>query len=102
MISCSRVGLRPSGGRSSRTKIRQSCMVLSGLLRLCDAFDCADKFAPRAALLGQGFPSCRCEFVKAPPPLAGFFEPTAFDPAAAFEPVQHGVKRCDVKFQNAF
>src|SRR5262249_33430153 len=63
--------------------------------------DGGHKGLPDAALRGQRLLAVFRQFVKASPPLPGFLHPTAFDPAALFQPVKQQIKRRGVELQRA-
>src|SRR5215813_13412430 len=75
-----------------------SGQTFSGLVtRLIAATN--DSQMPRCA--GERLLAVFRQFVKTSPPLPGFLHPTAFDPAALFQPVKQEIKRGGVELQHA-
>src|SRR5215510_3046028 len=73
----------------------------SGMFGPGDAIDCRHKGFPGTALCRQDLLTFPCQAVITAPPLAGFLHPTAFDPAAFFQPVEERVERSYIEFQHA-
>src|SRR5215471_10049109 len=73
----------------------------SDIFRSRYAIDGGHKGLPDAALRGQRLLAVFRQFVKTPPPLPGLLHPTAFDPAALFQPVKQQIKRGGVELQHA-
>src|SRR5215470_9207473 len=96
MMAVSRVG--PSFTPASRRLI--SCFQ-SGIFRSRYAIDGGHKRLPDASLRSQRLLAVFRQFVITSPPLPGFLHPTAFDPAAIFQPVEQEIKRGGVELQHA-
>src|ERR1700683_1688536 len=75
--------------------------MASRTLHLGDVLNRANELAPRPALLGKRLAAPRRQPVITPPPLPGLLQPSPFNPAALFEPVEHGIEGRDVKFNHA-
>jgi hypothetical protein len=57
---------------------------------------------PGLPLPRQHAPALARHLIEAAPPLAGLFDPGAFNPTALFEPIQQGIQGVDVKRELAF
>src|SRR5215468_7221926 len=84
--------------------VSSCCLVScfrSDIFRSRYTTDGGHKGLPDAALRGQRLLAVLRQFVKTSPPLPGFLHPTAFDPAALFQPVKQEIKRGGVELQHA-
>src|SRR5690349_5687568 len=88
MMSISRSGFRPRGGRCFRTYLFQSGR---GIAEPREAVEGGKKLIPGAPLLGEGGATGRREGVEAAAALLGLFDPFALDHALSLQAMQHGV-----------
>src|SRR5437764_14533672 len=96
MIADSRAGSSPRPARCGRMSLAQSGIFCSGNL----VYGARER-DPRASLLLQHLASLRGELVVAAAPLAGFFNPAAFDEPTLLQPVKQRIKRSNVEAQHA-
>src|SRR6266571_7737197 len=73
----------------------------SGGLGSGDPVDRPDEVPPFVTLRGKHLPAVGGQPVVASPPLSGFLDPAAIDPAALLQPVEEGIERGDVEAQRA-
>src|SRR6185369_4584215 len=66
-----------------------------------DAIERGEEIGPGLTLFVQDFAAGGGDFVIASSALAGFFNPSALNPAASFEPIEHRIKRGDVELKHS-
>src|SRR6185369_10759595 len=66
-----------------------------------DPVESHHELAPDAALADKNLPAFGGQLVVAPSALSGLLDPSAFDPAAALQPVEHRIERGHVERERA-